>query len=120
MISRTWHPIVIVMVAFILQFVPADLRLTVHVDEPPTTCLLALNDVLAHHFPQTLKDLVFYRQAIDRQAAAQQMFVLNGVIKQLNGKRTARIESAGMITEAVKHSKRILNIIFVDGIESFR
>lgn len=120
MISRKWYRNVGNLIAFLSHLAISNSQISVYVDEQPASELFALHDVLLHHFPPTLKDLAFYRHSIDRPAAIQQMSAINRIIKQLNGTRTARIESATMIIETVTHAKRLLNVIFVDGIESFR
>lgn len=89
-------------------------------DSPPPLALLALNDILRDHFPTSMKDLAFYVQAIDARTAAEQFYIMDRAVAELNGTRTIRIEQSTRITENMRNAKRILNVIIVDGLESFR
>lgn len=87
---------------------------------PPSLALLALNDIMRDQFPDSLKDVTIYVQAMEASKAAEQFDILCGAVDMLNGTRTVRIEQSSRMTEIIRYSKSILNVIIVDGFQSFR
>lgn len=79
----------------------------------------AIHDVLLNHFPSALKDLTFYARAIDPKTIRDHFDFINTAIQQMDSTRTAFIEHGCNVTE-IKKTKRLLNVILVDGAESSR
>lgn len=91
-----------------------------HPTDEPQISLLALDDLIRNYFDIAIKDLIFYQQAATLQANHEHWDIIGEAIRTLNASRTVRIEQAANVTETRKYATRILNVIVVDGEQSFR
>lgn len=107
-------------IIFIWHSTTAVDRFAFAVNDSSALYLSALHDVVFDHFPSGLTDLLFYQRANDPHSDLEHFDIINRIIQQLNETRTARIEQGLNVTDIGQQAKRLLNVIIVDGVESFR
>lgn len=111
---------IIHLIVFIWHSSTGSYPLPLFENNAPAISFRALHDVLLQHYPAESKDLVFYQQANEPQFDLGHLDIINTVIQQLNGMRSTRVEQSSNVTDTNKQAKRLLNVIVVDGVESFR